>query len=274
MKKDVVLFSACDSANFQYAVSFFNSLSKFHNSLEIDMLLYTTMLDKEELKKLPEGIKTIDLNPFLKDDSQFFYRQKPLIMESLIKDYECVVGLDCDQIVFGDLSYIWKTTDYDVAGVLNYNQLDVQNYGFVQFQGILPIEYVNCGLVAIRNSKLLHEWKVWCFSPQFDRCRYREQDGLNIKIYHGNWNCRILDHGDPIGGNLSWWGIFGKAHWHKTFLKDNKIYVPKSPDNFPKIDTELKLAHMGGGSGKKDNWGAYFPQEVMERVNYLISDKK
>lgn len=272
--KKVVLFAACDPANFKYAVSFWNSMVKFHNPLEIDMLLYTTQLNQDELKKLPSGIKTIDLNPFLKDDSQFFYRQKPLIMESLIKDYECVVGFDVDQIVFGDLSYIWKTTDYDVATVMNYNRIDPKIYGFVEGPGILPVEYFNCGLVACRSAKFIHHWKVLCFSPQFDRLRYREQDLLNILCYYGNYNVRCLDHGDPLGGMLAWWGLISKGELNKAELRGDKIIIPKAEDNFPKKDTELKLVHMGGGNNKNDNWGAYFPTEAMERINYLIGEKK
>lgn len=275
MKKEVVLFSCADNNNFKYAVSFWNSMVKFHNPLEIDMLLYTTETKPEELKKLPEGIKIIDLNPFLKDDSNFFYRQKPLIMESLINDYECVVGFDVDQIVFGDLSYIWKTKDYDIATVMNYNRVDPQIYGFVQAQGILPVEYFNCGLVVCRSSKFIHHWKVLCFSPQFDRLQYREQDLLNILCYYGNYNVRCLDHGDPIAGMVAWWGLIAKGEILKAKVVGEKVIIPKAPDNFPKVDTELKVFHIAGGNNpNKMNYRTWTTPEVVERIDYLVGDKK
>src|SRR5436189_334900 len=135
--------------------------------------------------------------------------------------------MDCDQIVCGDLSYIWETKDYDVAGVLNYNRLDAQTYGAIGGWFIHPMEYFNCGLVAMRSEKFIRHWKAQCFTEQFNRSQFKEQDMLNALIYFGNYNARCLDHQDPIGGNNAWWGIFGKADWGRAILKDKKIIIPK-----------------------------------------------
>ena len=134
---------------------------------------------------------------------------------------------------------------------------------------------MNNGLVACRNEKFASHWKNLCFTPQFSRISMREQGILNVLVYFGNYNVRCLDHGDGPANMHAWWGLIGKGEWPKAILKDDKIIVPKSPDNFPKVDTELKVVHMAGGADtKKDAWGLFFNEEIMKRINYLISEEK
>jgi len=273
MKKPILAITTADKNNFNYAVMMLNSLRKFH---DWPAILVTDEVDPEKLKLLPKDVEVKDLTVYIKNDPHFFYRQKPILMEEYIKDYEVVLGLDSDQIITGSLDYILETKDYDVAGVLNYNALDAQQYGVVQGWGINPIEYVNCGLVAVRSEKFVHEWYVWAFSPQFERMQYKEQDGLNIKIYHGNWNCRILDHGDEPAKMHAVWGLFGKSHWNKAILQDDKLIIPKDEADliFSKYDTEIKVLHWAGGNGspEKMQYRTRFSDDIIERIDYLVSD--
>lgn len=270
MKKPVLFFTAASKSHIPYARMMINSFKKFHP--DVPFLLVT---DETDTTKLPKDVTVEDLTPYLKDP-HFWYRQKPILMERYIKEYDLVVGMDSDQIVTGSLDYIMETKDYDVAGVLNYNSLDAQQYGVVQGWGINPIEYVNCGLVAVRSEKFVHEWYVWCFSPQFERMQFREQDGLNIKIYHGNWNCRILDHGDEPAKMHAFWGLFGKSYWNKAILQDNKLIVPKDETDviISKYDTEIKVLHWAGGNGspEKMRYQTRFNEEIIQRIDYLVSD--
>lgn len=262
MKKPAVAFTVCDENNEKYARMLENSLRKFHSSEELPLHI----------------VKGKELRGYLKDDPQFFYRQKPILGEKYLKEYDLVLGLDCDQIVCGKLDYILKTSDYDVGCVLNYNRIDPKTYGLIQGWGIQPIEYVNCGLVAMRSEKFVHEWKVWCFSPQFERMQYREQDGLNIKVYHGNWNCRIFDHGDGIARMHSWWGLISKGEWLKAKMRGEEIIVPKGEGNtpFPPIDMSIKIIHFGEGNNipNKMNYRTKFSEEVSKRLDYLVGDEK
>lgn len=255
-KKPVLFFTTADANNEKYAQALERSFKHFHP----DIPFHT--------------VKGEELQSYLKDDPAFFYRQKPILGEKYLKEYELVIGIDADSIILGDLSYLWETKDYDIAGVLNYNELDAKQFGMIGGWGILPIEYMNCGLVAMRNEQFVHNWNVWCHSPQFERLhKYREQDGLNALVYHGNWNVRILDHGDGPAGMHALWGLFGKTYWNRTVLKDKKVIIPASgnPNVFPPMEMEIKIAHMGGGGGtKKDNWGIYFPEEVYQYIQTLI----
>lgn len=271
-KKPAVFFAACDQENFPYAVMFWRSLTKFHKPSEIDMILYTTESRPEELKKLPKGIKIIDITEKLELDPMFWYRQKSVLSEPLLKDYELAVGFDCDQLVLGSLDYILKTKDYDVATVLNYNKPDAEAYGVIGAQGIHPAEYFNCGLVAIRSEKFAHHWTVCNFSEQFNRLQYKEQDIYNILCYYGNYNVRCLDHGDGVAGMQAWWGLFSKTYWFDAILKDGEVIVPKvEGDPLRTVDTQLTVIHWAGGKdGKKLEWHTRFNDEVSAFMDTLV----
>ena len=256
MKKEVVFITIADQNNLNYAKLLKNSFRKFHKDIPFEIITGS------------------DLEVYTKDDPMFFYRACPILGEKYLKEYDLVVKIDSDSIVLGDLSYIWKTQDYDIGTVLNYNRYDPSRYGYVQFQGVLPIEYMNCGLVAMRNEKFVHDWKILCFSEQFNRARYKEQDLLNAMIYYGNWNIRCFDHGDGPAKVFAWWGLIGKLEWSRALIKDNMIYVPKGLGEtpFPPKDVELKIVHMAGGS-PKEQWSKFFSPEIMKRINYLTSEE-
>ena len=258
IKKPVIVFTAYDEANAKFGENLRKSLRKFHSEEELP--LYEVTGD--------------ELKTYVADDPLFFYRQKPIIAEKLLKEYEVVIGLDADQIILGDISYIWKTKDYDVAGVLNFNRVDAEKFGALQGWGIHPMEYLNCGLVAMRSEKFVHDWLVWCFSPQFDRLQYKEQDGLNALVYHGNWNVRVLDHMDKQGGNESWWGLIAKADYPRAILKNKEVFIPKGEGEtpFPPQDVSLKVIHFGEGNSnpQKGNYRMLFNQDVIDFIDNLL----
>ncbi len=268
MKKPVLVVTIADKNNLVYAKMMINSLRKFH---DWPVVLVT---DEKDPKQLPKDVILEDLELY-KADLMFFYRSTPIICEKYLKEYELVIKLDADQIITGDLSYVLKTTDYDVATVINWNRVDPAQYGLVQGWGILPIEYFNCGFVAMRSEKFVHHWGVICKSPQFDRMQYKEQDLLNILCYYGNYNIRCLDHGDGLAKYTAWHGLIAKGEWLKAKMVGNDIVIPKAADNFPKIDTLLKVIHWAGGnSGAKMNYRTAFSEEVIKRLDYLVSDSK
>lgn len=273
MKKPVIVICPADKNNFQSALTMLKSLRKFH---DWPVLLFTNETDKIQLEKLPDNVEIVDLNPYLQDP-MFFYRATPILAEPLLDEYELVLKLDADQLILGDLSYVLDTQDYDVATVINANRMDFQYYGWVELGriGIAPMDYFNCGLVAMRSKKFVHNWLVDCFSVQFDRMQYREQDILNIFCYFGNYNVRCLDHPDLLAKNknVGWWGIIGKSEWNRAIISGDKIIVPKGLGDtpYPPADIEIKVAHLGGGAGsKKDNWADYFPSDVWEWITKNI----
>lgn len=257
-KKKVCFFTIADKNNERYAQMLTNSFRKFHK--DIDLLT----------------IKGEELEAHLKEDPQFYYRATPIVAKKLIKEYDLVVKIDADSIVCDDLSYIWETKDYDIGTVMNWNRKDPALYGYVQGWGILPAEYFNCGLVAMRNPKFIHDWRMLCFTQQFYRLQYKEQDLLNAMIYYGNWNVRCFDHLDPVANMNSWWGLISKGEWMRTEVKDNHIIVPKGLGDtpFPPKDIQINVIHWAGGSGSsKMNYKTAFPEDVIKRIDYLVSEE-
>lgn len=278
MKKPVIIFSCADQNNFPYAVKMFRSLTKFHDPKEVDMVLYTNEKRPELIKALPKGIRVEDLSKHL-EDPYFFYRQKPIIAEPLMDEYDLVLGMDSDQIITGSLDYIFKTADYDIGTVLNYNRVDPQMYGFVEISrvGIGPMDYFNCGFVAMRSKDFVHRWKVACYSPQFDRMQYREQDILNILCYFGNYNVRCFDHTDGVAKYHAWHGLIVKGELTRAVLKGEEIIIPQGEGDtpFPPVDMTVKVIHTGGGNQpNKLNYQTWFTDEnIVKRIDYLVGEK-
>ncbi len=269
-KKQACFFTAANASHIKYAVTFWKSMVKFHDPKEIDMLFYTDVTDKTELDKLPKGIQVVDLTPYL-EDKMFWYRQKPILSEPLLDFYELVVGFDSDQIVLDKLTDVLNIKTYDVGVVINWNRHDEKFYPVVEMMriGVQPIEYFNCGLVALRSKKFCHNWLIWCYSQNFDRCQYKEQDGLNILCHSGNWNVWCFDMPASKDAPVHWYGIISKGELSRAEIKDGRVFIGKGFGStpFPPSDVWVHLIHMGGGSGApKDNWNMLCSPELMKYI--------
>ncbi len=260
-KKPAIAFTIADDNNLKYVRMLENSLRKFHSEKELPL-------------KIVQGEK---LQAYLKDDPHFFYRATPIVAEPLLKEYDLVLKLDADQIITGKLDYILNTTDYDVGTVMNWNRVDPQQYGLVEGWGINPVEYFNCGLVAMRSEKFAHHWNVLCFSDRFDKLQYREQDLLNILCWYGNYNVRCFDHGDGIAQYYCWHGLISKGEWSRAELRGDDIVVPALKDQKSAFGREwtVKVIHWAGGNNAgKMNYRPYFKEEVADRLDYLVSNNE
>jgi len=257
MKKPRVAFCIADDEHKWMLDMFVNSLRKFHTEEELPLIVY--------------GQKELDAI----DDSQKFYRATPLFARKLIDKYDVVIKFDVDQIVTGKLNYIWERDDYDVGVVINFSRADLKVYGPVTVLTIPPTEYVNCGLVAMRNKEFVDHWWHLCNTDHFHKLQYREQDMLNIMIHFGRWKVRCFDRYDPVHNYAAWHGLLSKGEWHRTVLVDGELILPKAEDGHPNRDTTLKLLHWAGGKDeKKMNYRPYFTEEVIAWLDKLIKPKK
>lgn len=273
-KKPIAIFTVGSKEYSRYAIPMLRSLVKFVSPKDVDIFWYTNETNPKVLKKVPADIKLEDLNPLLVDPA-FYFRQKPVLMDMLLDEYEYVIGMDSDMLILGDLDYVLKTQDMDVGTIYNWNRFDQQFYPMVEIAriGIYPAEYFNCSLVACRSKQFAHNWLVNCFSPQFDRVQYREQDILNVMCYYGNWNVRCFDLPDNPAKHFGWYGIIAKGELSRAIVKDGKVIVPKGFGDtpFPPEDVQIHAISLGGGHGAiKDNWNQFFTPEVMDHINKLI----
>jgi len=70
--------------------------------------------------------------------------------------------------------------------------------------------------------------------------------------------------------DMHWYGIISKGELARSEIKEGKVFIPKGLGDtpFPAADVWVHLVHMGGGSGAlKDNWSAFFPENVMHYIN-------
>lgn len=249
-KKVIAFIPAGGPANLKFANNLINSIRKFHTAEELPIVIRD--------------------NPNLQDQA-FWYRATPIIAKELIKEYELVIKLDADMICFGKLDHILNMRA-DVGTVLNINRVDPQYYGIVQFQGIAPNEYYNNGLVAMRSESFIERWHTLCFSKYFERLQYREQDILNILAHYGGYDVECFDS-DPIHPTYN--GLVAKGETIHAVLRDGQVIIPKGKDNYPDRDTVLKVWHTAGSNNeKKLNYRIHFTDEIINYINWLISDSK
>ncbi len=265
MKKPLIFFSVAGNDIYEkYVKMMANSFKKFHPNLPLK-IFYKEDIDKRGgIEKIKKGF------------TPFFVRE-------LIKEYELVVRLDADQIILGSLDYIINQK-YDVGTVYNLNRIDPTMYVPV---GILcspphpasntlcwlipPYEYYNCGLVAIRSEEFVNQWWDLCNSKYINRMQYIEQDVLNYLCVFGNYKVLCFDDYNEKEKYYAWHGLKSKGEWHRAILKDKQVTLPKADDNYPDHDTVLKVIHWAGGNDIKMNYQAYFSDECIKYINYLVS---
>lgn len=248
--KPVVAFTVADKNNLPYYEMLKNSLRKFHSEKELPLVLYTE-------KDITE-----------KGD---YYKQKPLFASKLMDEYECAIGLDADQIILGDLSYIWTQKNYDIGTVLNTNREDPKKYGLVQGWGIPHNEYFNCGLVAMRSKQFVNHWLSICNSRYFPRFQYGEQDIMNILAHFGGYKVKCFDQYDKINNYYAWHGLVFKGEEMRAILKDGKVILPPDYQGYPDRPLEMKVWHTaGGGNEKKLNYRIKFNEELIKHIDTLV----
>jgi len=244
----VIAFTVADKNNMKYAKKMANSFNYFHPDIEVK--IYTE-------KEIGDKIN--------------YYRQKPMFARELIKDYDIVIGLDSDQIITGDLSYIFDK-EFDVAVVNNFCRNDVPKYGYIGVFDIPPDQYMNCGMVIMKSKKFIDHWWELCNSYHFQKLQYKEQDILNIMVHYGTWKVIPLD--SPMTAH-AWHGLLSKGEWLKMKLVDDKLILPKADDMYPEEDKEIKVMHWaGGGNEPKLNYRILCTEEVIKHLDKLVKERK
>ena len=256
-KKPVVAFViATDATNQGYAQKMINSLRKFHTEEELPMIVINDSYTNKT------------------GDPEKFYKMTPMVMMDLIKEYDKVIQINADTIVTGSLDYILKKNDYDVGAVLNFSKLDFVEYGPIGVAQIQPQEYINNGFNVVTSEKFVEHWWKLCHHPHFSRYQYREQDMLNFLYFYGGYKTRCFDEFDPEENYSAWHGLMWKGEGPKMKLVDNKIILPKSKDDYPNRDVEIKMTHYAGGNVPKMQYRILFNNDIIKYMDWLVSDSK
>lgn len=266
--KDIVAFTACDFKNLPYARLLIKSFQYFHP--DIPFVLFSTHDPKIK------GVRWVDIS-IEATNKDTWYMQKPLFAQRLFKEgYKGVLGLDSDQLILGSLDYLFNHEDYDIGTVLNFNPLDFRTYGKITFEPIhFATEYYNCGLVMMRNPKLVDHWLELCRGKFFSRFPYKEQDLLNIIAYFGEYKVKCFDDADPLENYYSWHGLLATHQGLNMKVVDGDIILPKSEDGYPSQDIKVKVYHWAGGQSEpKMNYRLDFNEEIITRIDQILGIKK
>jgi hypothetical protein len=258
MKK--IAFTIADEKNMPYAKMMENSLRKFHSEEELPLIIITGD----------------ELNALLAQDNQFFYRATPIIANKLFDEgYDLVIKIDADSLVVGKLDYVFDS-EYEVGTVYNWNRVDPEKYGEIGVCTIQPIEYYNCGFVAMKSHKFVKHWLHLCMSPHFERMPMREQGFLNVLTHYGFYKTMCFDDFNPFNFYSSWHGLRSKSEWNKIVLKtlnNEKVMVlPQGREGYPEQDKIIRVVHWAGGNEDiKMNYKVYFSDEVSSYLDELTN---
>src|SRR3990167_109660 len=244
-KKSVcILVTGIGPEYFQMSQKMLASLKKTNPDIEkkADIVLYT------QNDAIRNGFT------LLPNDLKMRY-MTPIFAKELLQVYECVVRLDSDMIITGDISSCWEG-DFDVAVVQNANPRELQAQQqlmgkVVQVWDIDPMDYVNCGFVVMKSERFVDHWLRLCIH-QRQHYQFYEQDFLNILVFYGDYKVKFLDR-QP---DNKWWGLISKGYWSQIVRKDGKLILPKNSgderDPWPTdADKEIVCIHQAGGAGPK-----------------------
>lgn len=245
MKKPVAFYCPADSNHEDEFQKMSNSFKKFHPDVPL-------------LRWGDEKIKSYS-------DQNFFYRAGPIIAKELIAEYDCVIKIDSDTVITGDLSDLW-TGNFDVGIVNNSNPREFQSYPY-QLWDIHPYAYANAGLVSLRSEKFITHWLQLCIGGHFMAYQMREQDLLNIMIHYGDYAVKRFDEGD------SFYGLASKGYWAEIQLKeDGSLFLPKGEDGWPDKDKIIRAIHVAGGNvSNKFDFHTRFQPDVVKRLEELMA---
>ncbi|MFZ5845735.1 MAG: hypothetical protein ACOY0S_04755 [Patescibacteria group bacterium] len=224
-----VIFCPADDNHLEEFKRFEISLRKFHSKEELPLLRFENFTG----------------------DPHFFYRATPIIAQKLINEYDLLIKADSDQIVCGDLSYLWSDEDFDVGVVMNDPSYSIPLWDIAP-----PDRYYNMGLVVLKSKEFIEHWYHLCMSRHFQNYQFREQDILNLLCSdYFNYKVKWLEEKD-------FYGEQAKPYWARAKLEGNKIMIGPA---------ELKIIHFGGGNNpNKGNYRILFQPDVIRRIEELI----
>ncbi len=269
IKKPLCIFTTgLDAQNEQYAKKMLNSLYKTNPDIKkkADVKFF------KQQDAIQRGFTFIN-------DLKMAY-MTPIFMKDLLQEYECVVRLDADMIITGDISSCWEG-DFDVAVVQNANPREIQTQQammgkVVQVWDINAMDYVNCGFVVAKSEEFVDHWLKLCTPERRNVYQFYEQDFLNILVYYGNYKVKFLDR-QP---NNKWWNLISKQYGSQFELRDGKLILPdKSGDDREPWpidgDKEIVCYHYAGGnqSPKFHDIDIRFQADVASYLKGLISDE-
>jgi hypothetical protein len=243
---------------------FIKSFKKFHP--DVDLVVFGQDDIDEMFASRPE------LN---------FYNSKASFAKKLYNDYDLVVNIDADHLIFGRLDEILEG-DYDVAAPTNFNvyansSLETSTLcnGYVVPPSVLSSgntdtilvpqhKYLQAGLIASTSKLFWDQYENACikFSHFFG---HYENDVLNIICHMLPYKLKVLE-GDFVFTSPNFTCYYGCA----SLGRENQVVVN---NNRLELDGRpFKAYHFARGGSNKPLVSELFTQEVDEFVKRNVLD--
>jgi hypothetical protein len=212
------------------------------------------------------GQKEID-ETFATNPKLNFYNSKPTFAKKLYNDYDLVVNIDADHLVFGRMDEI-LVGDYDVAIPTNFNSWLNSGIGTNTFANtcgvfssnvLIPYEkYIQGGLIA-STSKLFwdqYEYASLNFSDLFGN---KENDVLNLLCHMLPFNVKVLEgHYEYTHSDFNcYYGCSSLGRENQIVVNDNKLELDGKP---------VKAYHFARGGNNKPHPAELFSKEVVDFI--------
>jgi hypothetical protein len=225
---------------------FISSFKNFHP--DIDLVVF----GEQEIRET-----------FATDSRLNFYNSKATFAKKLYNDYDLVVNIDADHLIFDRLDEI-LLGDYDVAIPSNYNvwlnsglgtNTFATGVGVFSSDELIPFhQYIQGGLIA-STSKLFWDQYENASLKFSDRFGNKENDILNIICHFLPYKLKVLEgHFEFENENFScWYGCSSLGREGEFVVSDNKI----------RLDNKIvKAYHFARGGSVKPHPTELFSNEV------------
>lgn len=229
---------------------FIKSFKKFHP--DIDLVVF--------------GQKEID-ETFATNPKLNFYNSKPTFAKKLYNDYDLVVNIDADHLVFSRMDEI-LAGDYDVAIPTNFNSWLNSGIGTNTFANtcgvfssnvLVPYEkYIQGGLIA-STSKLFWDQYEYASLNYSDLFGNKENDVLNLLCHMLPYKVKVLEgHWEYTHSDFDcYYGCASLGRENQIVVNSNRLELDGKP---------VKAYHFARGGNNKPHPSELFSQEV---VNFI-----
>lgn len=187
------------------------------------------------------------------------FKIKAVAAKTLYNDYDLVVNIDADHIIFSRLDEILEN-DYDVAAPSNFNlyenvSISLTSYLNKNYNIVPPEYYVQAGLIASSNKNF---WNTYCAASlrHAHGLTCADNDILNLVLHFSDFKFKLLDNG---------WTP--DSHSRKSFYGCSSLNLEskcKITNGIPCINgIPLKCYHVARGS-QKPKFEELFNREIVD----------
>jgi hypothetical protein len=246
-----VFFTIASDSHYQGCRTdeFIKSFKKFHP--DIDLVVF----------RQAEIDQVFAANPLAN-----FQNAKATFAKTLYNDYDLVVNIDADHLVFDRLTEILEG-DYDIAATANFNEymncgLSIDSFcsnGRTAKLTLVPWEkYLSAGVVASPKKEFWDLYESVSLKYSMDLL-LRENDVLNLLAHLLPFKVKVLD-GDYCYDSPDFKCFYGSAIFGQELqciVQDNKIVLHGK---------QMKLYHFAKGGSEKPHPVQIFPLKVCEFI--------